>query len=63
MVRQEEGSFKTIFLFSDIDECSDEARNECDINAYCTNTEGSYNCICRSEYFGTGKVCRGKHNA
>ena len=63
MVRQDKRSFKTfIYFFADIDECLDEARNECDSNAECTNTEGSYNCICSPGYFGTGKVCEGKHD-
>ena len=45
---------------SDIDECSEESSNECDANADCKNTEGSYSCRCREDYFGDGKICSGK---
>ena len=42
----------------DIDECSSE--NECDVNARCCNTIGSYNCICKKGYGGGGRNCSGK---
>ncbi|CAB4026667.1 neurogenic locus Notch -like, partial [Paramuricea clavata] len=41
----------------DIDECSHALANECDINANCTNTPGSYNCQCHVGWTGNGKVC------
>ena len=36
-----------------------ESTNECDINANCTNTEGTYNCTCKSGFVGDGKDCTG----
>lgn len=38
---------KAFFLFTDIDECSDGSHN-CAQN--CTDTDGSYNCSCRSGF-------------
>ena len=40
---------------SDIDECSED--NDCDVNAVCSNTEGSYNCNCKTGFVGNGKSC------
>ena len=46
----------TSLLITDVDEC--EAGNHtCDENAECTNTEGTFNCTCRSSYFGDGFKC------
>jgi hypothetical protein len=47
------------FLLSDIDECSNESTNDCDVNANCTNSPGSYNCQCRDGHIGDGKNCSG----
>ena len=41
----------------DINECRGD--NDCDVNANCTNTEGSFTCACRSGYKGDGKTCKG----
>ena len=38
---------------TDIDECV-EGTAQCDDNASCNNTIGSYNCSCNSGYEGTG---------
>ena len=46
-------------LYLDIDECASEGDNECDINAQCTNTEGSYVCRCLEGYQGDGRNCTG----
>ena len=46
-------------LFPDIDECANPGRNECDTNAECSNTEGSYTCTCLPGYQGDGKSCPG----
>ena len=46
-------------IFLDIDECSSESTNDCNINANCTNTPGSYNCHCDSGFSGDGKNCTG----
>ena len=47
------------FSLVDIDECKLNT-DECDINASCNNTEGSYLCTCNSGYQGTGLICTGK---
>ena len=46
-------------LFSpslDIDECSNKTHT-CDVNAVCSNTQGSHNCTCKPGYSGDGKKC------
>ena len=47
-------------LSLDTDECASPETNECDLNAMCTNTEGSYVCRCKKGYTGDGKICSGK---
>ena len=44
------------FYVSDIDEC-DSNTNKCDVNADCTDTQGSYSCSCRSGFMGDGINC------
>jgi hypothetical protein len=41
----------------DIDECADPALNDCDANAQCSNTAGSYSCGCDPGYAGDGVDC------
>ncbi|XP_033640831.1 fibrillin-2-like [Asterias rubens] len=41
---------------ADLDECT-EGPNTCDMNADCTNTEGSYSCACKAGYWGDGRTC------
>ena len=50
-----------LFPNSDVDECYTRTHN-CDELARCTNTEGSFQCLCRSGYSGMGTVsnCYGK---
>ena len=43
----------------DIDECSGD-KNNCDLDAVCTNIEGSYNCTCKEGFVGDGKSCTRK---
>ena len=43
---------------SDIDECAMDT-DSCHMNANCTNTVGSYTCMCWSGYSGDGTVCEG----
>ena len=44
-------------LIIDIDECSDGT--PCDKNAICTNTGGSFTCVCKDGYTGDGMQCSG----
>ena len=46
---------------SDVDECADDADNDCVANSDCMNTVGSYDCDCSTGYQGNGLVqCNGK---
>jgi len=40
----------------DINECIDGTSN-CDVNANCTNTDGSFTCICKDGFTGDGITC------
>ncbi|XP_065054879.1 fibrillin-2-like isoform X2 [Rhopilema esculentum] len=42
----------------EIDECT-RGLHRCSSNAFCTNTVGSYRCICKSSYTGNGYSCIG----
>lgn len=42
---------------TDIDECADPGLNNCDINANCTNNNGSFSCECNEGYVGDGVNC------
>ena len=51
-----------LFLFyTDIDECNSSIP-VCDVNAKCENTNGSYNCSCKTGFIGDGKRCQGKQD-
>ena len=45
-----------VFMWTDINECSGKTHN-CHLNAFCTNTKGSYGCICKEGYTGDEKSC------
>ena len=49
-----------IFPFPDVDEC-DLGSYVCDVNAYCENTIGSYDCVCVDGYVENGTFCMSKH--
>ena len=46
-------------VFVDVDECVESEANECDSQALCTNTEGSYVCRCLKGFEGDGRNCTG----
>ena len=46
-------------IFADLEECTTNTHN-CDVNADCVNTVGSYSCNCRAGYTGDGQTCNGK---
>ena len=46
-----------LFDVLDIDECSSTI--DCDSNAACTNTPGSFTCTCNQGYTGNGTTCEG----
>ena len=48
------------FPLKDINECSNTEDNNCDENAICTNTNGSFTCQCETGYTGNGTTCNGK---
>ena len=45
-------------LLSDIDECH-TGSHDCDANATCNNTIGSFDCSCLDGFSGNGKKCTG----
>ena len=46
-------------FLSDIDECL--VSNECDSNASCENTNGSFICQCKIGFTGDGASCLGEY--
>ena len=50
-----------LYTITDGNECASSETNECDPNALCTNTEGSYVCRCLSGFQGDGRNCTGKY--
>ena len=50
---------KILHFIADVDECSASVP-ECDFNADCQNTRGSYHCTCKTGFTGEGKTCTGK---
>ena len=45
-------------ILSDINECV-KGTDNCDGNADCSNTEGSFECTCNEGYVGDGANCDG----
>ena len=50
----------TTLIWLDIDECNNQATNDCHEQATCNNTIGSYTCTCNPGYNGDGNECEGK---
>ena len=46
--------------FVDVNECITGDHN-CDANADCNNTEGSFECTCKPGYSGNGVDCTGDY--
>ena len=46
----------TLLIVSDVNECEIGSDN-CDENAECTDTIGSFNCSCNFGYSGNGTFC------
>ena len=40
-----------------IDECSDDAQNDCDANAHCIELDGGFDCLCMPGFVGNGRTC------
>ena len=47
-----------ITFLSDINECTTNV-HKCAANAFCNNTDGSYNCTCSPGFTGNGTECTG----
>ena len=45
-----------LFLHLDLNECAERLDN-CHLDAFCTNTLGSFTCLCRLGFSGDGTVC------
>ena len=48
-----------LLLPTDDDECKNGI-HDCDMNANCTNTKGSFECTCNNGFVGDGKTCISK---
>ena len=46
--------------FADMNECETGEHN-CDADAYCNNTKGSFTCFCKPGYTGNGLTCTGNN--
>ena len=46
-----------IICNTDVDECQIDGAADCHENATCTNTDGSFDCSCLSDFTGDGKIC------
>ena len=52
-------TFCISLMLLDIDECSNGS-HDCDVDANCTNINGSHSCTCKEGYTGKGESCQGK---
>jgi len=51
-----------MLIHSDVNECAPPESHNCDINAMCLNTIGTFTCMCNRGYSGVGTsgTCVGK---
>ena len=49
----------SIFYVIDIKECNDPSLHNCDKNADCFETPGSFECICKAGFEARGATCIG----
>ena len=49
-----------VLYLIDIDECERDTHN-CNVNASCADTEGSFMCACNQGYMGDGVNCAGRY--
>ena len=53
-------TLKLVFMFHcNLNECSNNT-DDCDVNADCADTDGSFACTCREGYSGNGTFCASK---
>ena len=52
-------SHESVPCFSDMDECASGLHN-CNVDATCDNTAGSFDCKCNTGYTGNGMNCTGR---
>ncbi|KAL9968341.1 hypothetical protein ACROYT_G026702 [Oculina patagonica] len=45
-------------ILEDRDECQNASTNDCDKNAICYNTVGSFECFCKEGFTGNGTTCQ-----
>ena len=62
MTKRNDQKTKLFFVDLDTDECT-EGKHDCDVNAECNNTLGSYKCTCKDGYEGNGTNCTGQSEA
>ena len=55
---QKRPRFLVVVDCADIDECAVN-NGGCSLNADCVNTNGSFNCSCKNNFYGDGHVCFG----
>ena len=54
--------YTTKVCHTDTDECA-EGLDNCSTNATCTDTLGSYTCVCNLGFTGDGRNCSGEYTA
>ncbi|GCB72882.1 hypothetical protein scyTo_0006514 [Scyliorhinus torazame] len=58
-LRKEQETRAEAWRTLNINECVDPVMNQCDTNAHCLNSDGSYRCECKPYYRGNGTHCEG----